>query len=113
MDDAQVDFASICVDRQEYVPDLTRRWAIRHTNRRTAAFVRQLLVPPPVRHAFPSARRPSPLTGMFDLLHPRGSETPSRSKILETHKGTLLLRDFCPPSLVERLRAERGMQAFA
>ncbi len=110
---AQADFPTTFEDRPEDVPAQPRRWAISHTNRRTAAFARQLLVPPPVRHAFPSARRQSPMTGMFDLLHPRGSETPSRSKILETHKGSLLLRDFCPPSLVERLRAESGMQAFA
>jgi acetoin utilization deacetylase AcuC-like enzyme/GNAT superfamily N-acetyltransferase len=110
---AQADFPTTFEDRPEDFPAQPRRWSISHTNKRTAALVRQLLVPPPVRHAFPSARRQSPMTGMFDLLHPRGSETPSRSKLLETHKGPLLLRDFCPPSLVERLTADSGMQAFA
>ena len=110
---AQADFPTTFEDRPEDFPAQPRRWAISHTNRRTAAFVRQLLLPPPVRHAFPSARRQSPMTGMFDLLRPHGSETPSRSKFLETHKGPLLLRDFCPPSLVERLMAESGMRAFA
>jgi len=109
---AQADFPTTFEDRAEDFPAQPRRWAISHTNRRTAAFVRQLLVPPPVRHAFPSTRHQSPMTGIFDLLHPRGSETPSRSKILETHKGPLLLRDFCPPSLVERLTAESGLHAF-
>jgi hypothetical protein len=106
---AQADFPTTFEDRPEDFPAQPRRWAISHTNRRTAAFVRQLLLPPPVRHAFPSARRQSPMTGMFDLLHPHDSETPSRSKFLETHKGPLLLRDFCPPSLVERLIPESGM----
>lgn len=39
--------------------------------------------------------------------------TPSRSKVLETKKGTILLRDFCPPSLVERLKPDTGLHAFA
>jgi GNAT superfamily N-acetyltransferase len=33
--------------------------------------------------------------------------------MIETKAGPLLLRDFCPPSLVERLRAEDGLRAFA
>jgi len=32
---------------------------------------------------------------------------------LNTVRGTVLLRDFCPPSLVERLRADDGLRAFA
>lgn len=55
----------------------------------------------------------SPLTGLFDLLHLRGSATPSRSKVIETKTGQVLLRDFCPPSFVERLRADSGLRAFA
>src|SRR5205085_5607281 len=72
-----------------------------------------LLVPPSVRHAFPSLQHRSPLAGLFDLLHLHGSATPSRSRVLETAKGTLLLRDFCPPSLVERLTPDAGLRAFA
>ena len=53
------------------------------------------------------------MASMIDLLHIPGSATPSRSKTFETLKGPLLLRDFCPPSLVERLKAESGMRAFA
>ena len=37
---------------------------------------------------------------------------PSRTKVLETPVGLLLLRDFCPPSMVERLKAESGLHAF-
>jgi len=100
-------------DKQEDFPEQPRRWSISRANRHTAALVRHLLVPPSVRQAFPSARRPSPLADIFDLLHLRGSATPSRSKTLETQKGPVLLRDFCPPSLVERLVADSGLHAFA
>ncbi|HEX6556512.1 MAG TPA: GNAT family N-acetyltransferase [Ktedonobacteraceae bacterium] len=47
-----------------------------------------------------------------DVLHARRTSTPSRTRVLETPAGTLLLRDFCPPSLVGRLRVESGLQAF-
>jgi GNAT superfamily N-acetyltransferase len=48
-----------------------------------------------------------------DVLPITRTNTPSRTKVLETSTGTLVLRDFCPPSLVERLRAESGLHAFA
>src|SRR5260370_36729106 len=41
------------------------------------------------------------------------NNTISRSKTIETPAGTLVLRDFCSPSLVESLRAEGGLRAFA
>jgi acetoin utilization deacetylase AcuC-like enzyme/GNAT superfamily N-acetyltransferase len=100
-------------DRAEDFPAQPRRWTITHTNRRTVALVRHLVVPPPVRHAFPSTQRQSPLADMYGLLHLQDSQTPSRTETLETPAGQLLLRDFCPPSLVERLRAESGLHAFA
>ena len=90
-----------------------RRWQISHTNRLTASLVRHLLLPSSIRQAFPSSQRRSPMAGLFDLLHLRGSATPSRTKTLNTPKGAVLLRDFCPPSLVERLRADEGLKAFA
>jgi len=70
-------------------------------------------VPPSVRQAFPAAKWQSPLAGLFDLLHLQGTATPSRSKMIETQAGALLLRDFCPPSMVERLTADKGLHAFA
>ncbi len=106
-------FPTLFQDRPEDFPAQPRRWAISSANRHTVALVRHLLVPPSIRQAFPSAQRQSPLAGLFDLLHLRGSATPSRSKTLETSKGTLLLRDFCPPSLVDRLTADKGLHAFA
>ncbi len=106
-------FPTIFLDRAEDFPAQPRRWTISSRNRQTVALVRHLLVPPSIRQAFPAAQRQSPLAGLFDLLHLRGSATPSRSKTLETSAGPLLLRDFCPPSLVERLTADSGLRAFA
>jgi GNAT superfamily N-acetyltransferase len=100
-------------DRAEDFPAQPRRWTITHTNRRTVALVRHLAVPPPMRHAFPSTQRQSPLADMYGLLHLQGSQTPSRTETLETPAGQLKFRDFCPPSLVERLRADSGLHAFA
>ena len=94
-------------------PTQPRRWAISSTNRHTVALVRQLVLSSSIRQAFPSTRHQSALAGLFDLLHIHGTATPSRSKTLETPAGPLLLRDFCPPSMVERLTADKGLHAFA
>jgi acetoin utilization deacetylase AcuC-like enzyme/GNAT superfamily N-acetyltransferase len=94
-------------------PAQPRRWSISDTNRRTVALLRHLVLPPSVRQAFPSTRHRSPLSELFDLLHMNRMGTPSRSMTLDTKKGMLLIRDFCPPSLVERLRADDGLRAFA
>lgn len=72
-----------------------------------------MLIPSSIRHAFPMERHHSPFTDLFDLLHVNRTNTPSRTKVVQTPTGTLMLRDFCPPSLVERLRAESGLCAFA
>jgi acetoin utilization deacetylase AcuC-like enzyme/GNAT superfamily N-acetyltransferase len=106
-------FPTLFQDRPEDFPAQPRRWSISSANRHTVALVRHLLVPPSVRQAFPAAQRQSPLAGLFDLLHLQGSATPSRSKMLETPAGALLFRDFCPPSMVERLVVDKGMCAFA
>ncbi len=106
-------FPTLFKDKSEDIPPQPRRWAISNANSHTVALVRHLLIPYPVRHAFPSQRHRSPLSGLFDLLHMNRVSTPSRSKTLETPKGTVLLRDFCPPSLVERLTPDEGLHAFA
>jgi acetoin utilization deacetylase AcuC-like enzyme len=100
-------------DRREDFQPQPRRWEISHVNRQTAALARHLLLSSSLRQAFRRPRRVSPMTGLVDLLHLRGSNTPSRSKLLETERGPVLLRDFCPPSMVERLRADQGLHAFA
>ena len=106
-------FPTLFEDLPEDFPAQPRRWAISSTNRRTVALVRHLVLAPSIRQAFPSTRHRSALTGLFDLLHLHGTATPSRIKTLETPKGPLLLRDFCPPSMVERLTADTGLHAFA
>ena len=106
-------FPTTFEDRPEDFPEQPRRLSISHTNQQTVAQVRQLVMPSPIRRAFPGSLRQSPMVDIFDLLHLQGSATPSRSKVLETPKGTLLLRDFCPPSLVEHLEADTGLTAFA
>jgi GNAT superfamily N-acetyltransferase len=106
-------FPTTFEDRPEDFPPRSRRLAISHTNRRTVSLARKLLVPPPVRLAFPHLKRQSPLAGIAEQFRLLNSATPSRSKTIETAKGTLLLRDFCPASLVERLKADSGLHAFA
>jgi acetoin utilization deacetylase AcuC-like enzyme/GNAT superfamily N-acetyltransferase len=106
-------FPTTFEDQPEDFPAQPRRWSISRINRQTAVLVRHLVVPSLVHQAFPGAKRPSPLADIFDLLHLNRSATPSRSKVLETSMGTLLLRDFCPPSLVEHLKVESGLCAFA
>jgi acetoin utilization deacetylase AcuC-like enzyme/GNAT superfamily N-acetyltransferase len=100
-------------DRQEDFPAQPRRWSISNANRDTVGLLRHLLLPSSIRQAFPSRQRQSPFAGLFDLLHLQGTDTPSRSKTVETRVGTLLLRDFCPPSMVERLTPDAGLHAFA
>jgi acetoin utilization deacetylase AcuC-like enzyme/GNAT superfamily N-acetyltransferase len=100
-------------DRREDFSPQPRRWEISRTNRSTASLARHLLLSSSIRQAFRTPRRVSPMTGLVDLLHLRGSNTPSRSKLLKTPKGSVLMRDFCPPSMVERLRADEGLHAFA
>ena len=100
-------------DRREDFQPQPRRWEISRTNRQTAALVRHLLLSSKIRQAFHTPRRASPMADLVDLLHLRGSATLSRSKLLETVAGPVLLRDFCPPSMVEHLHADAGLHAFA
>lgn len=107
------DFPLTFADRREDFEPQPRRWEISRANRQSAGLARHLLLSSSIRQAFRTPRRVSPMTGLIDLLHVRGGETPSRSKLLETTRGPLLLRDFCPPSMVERLHADAGLHAFA
>jgi acetoin utilization deacetylase AcuC-like enzyme/GNAT superfamily N-acetyltransferase len=107
------DFPTLFLDRPEDFPAQPRRWSISRANRHTVALARYLLLPSSLRQAFPTGYNRSPLAGLVDLLHIRGSDTPSRSVMIETSGGPLILRDFCPPSLVERLQPDSGLRAFA
>lgn len=50
---------------------------------------------------------------MPDLLRLTSQATEPRVRTLETAHGPILLRDWCPPSLVERLHSDQGLSAFA
>jgi acetoin utilization deacetylase AcuC-like enzyme/GNAT superfamily N-acetyltransferase len=106
-------FPTRFLDQQSDFPMQPRRWAISRNNQHTVALARHLLLSSSLRQAFPTQQNRSPLSGLVDLLHIRGSATPSRSKVLETREGQLILRDFCPPSIVERLKPDSGLHAFA
>src|SRR6266704_1574993 len=58
---APTTFPTLFQDRPGDFPVQPRRWSISSTNRHTVALARHLVVPPPVRQAFPSAQRQSPL----------------------------------------------------
>jgi len=53
-----------------------------------------------------------PLTLHEQTLLQRSAAYPRRSTF-ETAAGSLILRSFCPPSLVTSLKADRGLHAFA
>jgi len=108
-----VDFPTTFMDRSEDFPPQPRRWEIARANRQTVTLLRNLIVPSPLRHAFPTPRHRSPLSDLFDLLHMNKGASPSHTKTLETAQGSVLVRDFCPPSLVERLTPDSGLHAFA
>ncbi len=113
------------LDRAEDFPAKPRRAEIERHNRRIVAQARRLFLPAQVRQAYPHAHphipeapfpavRPEALSaGVPDLLRLAGQTPEPRVKTLETARGTILLRDWCPPSLVERLHADEGLQSFA
>lgn len=106
-------FPTTFLDRAQDFPPQPRRWSISRANRQTVALLRNLIVPPPVRHAFPAPRQLSAHTDLFDLLHMGAAASHARTKTLETAMGPILFRRFCPPSFVERLRPDSGLHSFA
>lgn len=107
------EFPTTFHDPAERFPPLPRRWEINYVNRQTTGLVRHLLIPSSIRQAFPFPRQRSPFSDLFDLLHLNRTSTPSRTRVLQTARGQILLRDFCPPSLIERLKPEAKLNAFA
>ncbi|GER91822.1 hypothetical protein KDW_59840 [Dictyobacter vulcani] len=107
------EFPTTFKDRPELFPPQPRRWEINYTNRQTVGLVRHFLIPSSIRQAFPVVRSHSPLSDLFDLLHLNRTSSPSRIRTLQTARGPVILRDFCPPSLLERLRPDKGLCSFA
>jgi GNAT superfamily N-acetyltransferase len=109
------------LDQPEDFPRKPRREEIECHNRRIVAQARRLFLPAQVRQAyprvelasFPAVRPEASGAGVPDLLRRAGMVTDSRVKTLETASGPVLLRDWCPPSLVERLHPDKGLHAFA
>ncbi len=101
------------LDNPDDFPPKPRRAEIERHNRRIVAQARRLFLPAQVRQAFPAVRTEATSTGVPDLLRVAGRPPEPRTKTLETPKGQILLRDWCPPSLVERLHPDEGLRAFA
>jgi acetoin utilization deacetylase AcuC-like enzyme len=109
------------LDNPDDFPPRPRRAEIERHNRRVVAQARRLFLPTQVRHAyphaqegsFPAVRPETPGAGVPDMLRRAGKVTEPRVRTLETERGPILLRDWCPPSLVERLHPDEGLKAFA
>jgi acetoin utilization deacetylase AcuC-like enzyme len=74
-------------------------------NRRTVRAVRRLVLPPPVRVAYPLARRRAGGAARLPGWEPRAGEHLAP-------RGPLVLRDRCPASLLRRLEVDPGIHAF-
>jgi acetoin utilization deacetylase AcuC-like enzyme len=109
------------LDNPEDFPPKPRRAEIERHNRRVVAQARRLFLPTQVRQAypqvtapaFPAVRPEASSAGVPDLLRRAGRTAEPRGRALETPRGPILLRDWCPPSLVQRLHPDEGLHAFA
>lgn len=111
------------LDHPEDFSARPRRAEIERSNRQLVAQARRLFLPPQIRHAYPHAKgavspfpdvRPEATSaGVPELLRRAGQALEPRVRTLETARGQILLRDWCPPSLVARLHADEGLHAFA
>jgi acetoin utilization deacetylase AcuC-like enzyme len=84
-------------------------------NRSTVEQVRRLAFTAPYRAIYPlpvpTTPRTAP-TGHPGIARITGAMPLTRTGRMETARGSVLLRDWCPPSLVQRLRADPGLVAF-
>jgi acetoin utilization deacetylase AcuC-like enzyme/GNAT superfamily N-acetyltransferase len=81
-------------------------------NARTIRTVRRLVLPLPVRAAYPGSPGPAPPDGSRRGAH-RLPEWEPRAARHHAPRGPLVLRDRCPASLVRRLEVDPGIHAFA
>ncbi|MBV8715899.1 MAG: acetoin utilization protein AcuC [Chloroflexi bacterium] len=102
------------------VLDDTDAWHVtpRHTeiqriNRARAEALRRLVLPGLVRHAYPAYRIEAAPPKLPEVIIDAGGTPPeSRVAHVEIPGEQLLLRDLCPPSLIEQLRPDPGLVAF-
>jgi acetoin utilization deacetylase AcuC-like enzyme len=101
------------LDPVETWPAVPRRAAIERTNRARAEALRRLVLPAPVRHAYPAYRIDAAPPKLPDLVVDIGGDLPeSRVESLESARGRLFLRDLCPPSLIQQMRPDPALKAF-
>jgi acetoin utilization deacetylase AcuC-like enzyme/GNAT superfamily N-acetyltransferase len=94
-------------------PPVPRRTEIEKTNRGRAEALRRLVVPSLVRHVYPAYRIEAGPPKLPDVVVEAGADVPqSRVATFESPRGRLLLRDLCPPSLIEYLHPDPGLVAF-
>jgi acetoin utilization protein AcuA len=104
---------SSMLDATETWPPTPRRAEIERSNRAHAEDLRRLVLPSAVRTVYPAYRVDAGPPKLPDLVVDVGGERPeSRVATLASSRGTLLLRDLCPPSLVEHLQPDPGLRAF-
>ena len=103
----------LLLDDTDTWPATPRRAQIEHTNRARAEALRKLVLPALVRHVYPAYRIEAGPPKLPDLVVDAGGDPPE-SRVAEFYspRGRVLLRDLCPPSLIERLRPDAGLAAF-
>jgi acetoin utilization deacetylase AcuC-like enzyme len=94
-------------------PATPRHAEIEQTNRARAETLRRLALPTLVRHAYPAYRLQATPPKLPDVvLTSDGATATTRLARFQTSRGELLMRDLCPPSLLERLTPDPGLTAF-
>src|SRR5205823_10500690 len=94
-------------------PLIPRRTEIEETNRGRAEALRRLIVPSLVRHMYPAYRIDAAPPKLPDVVLQAGGDVPeSRVARLDSSRGPVVLRDLCPPSLIESLPPDPGLAAF-
>ena len=101
------------LDDADAWPATPRRAQIERLNRARAEALRTLVLPALVRHVYPAYRIEAGPPKLPDLVVDAGGDPPeSRVASFTSRRGRVLLRDLCPPSLIERLRPDSGLAAF-
>jgi acetoin utilization deacetylase AcuC-like enzyme len=94
-------------------PAVSRRVEIEQENRDLVETVRDLAAPALLRQAFSGYRAGvRPPGGKRLIQQLGGSYLESRAEAIDTPRGRVELREFCPPSLLERLKPDPGLSAF-
>lgn len=111
-DEAPQRLPELLLDPPEEFPPLPRHDAILAENRRTLETVRRLALPPPLLRGFPLLRLEALGPTTSELVSVSGQVPSPRVETIQTPRGPVHLRDWCPPSMLERLRPDPGLVAF-